>query len=158
MVVDIALPFPFVVLPFVILFMPDAGNRETSSHVSYVTWDAGRYARTRLGRMRAMRLVQTAPDVQPEYLACRDFGHAWQPFTATWNAAERSYFVQLRCARCLTLRARVLDRFGQQISNRYEYAEGYLTKGLGRMTGAQRDALRLASVQRLMETRKDESA
>lgn len=98
------------------------------------------------------------PDIQPEHLACRDYGHAWQPFTAEWHRKQRAYFVQLRCARCGTVRARLLDRYGAQISNHYTYPDQYLVHGSGRLTGAQRDGIRLASVQRLLTAELSEEA
>lgn len=99
-------------------------------------------------RLRAVR--EATESIRTEHLACRDYGHAWQPFTAAWSASERAYYVQLRCGRCGTLRARLIDRRGGQVSNGYVYPEGYLVKGLGRLTGHDRDSVRLASVQRLL--------
>lgn len=99
-------------------------------------------------RLRAVK--QATAEIAPEHLACRDFGHAWAPFTASWSSAERAYFVQLRCGRCATLRARVIDRQGALVANHYTYADGYLVKGLGRLTGGDRDAVRLASIQQLL--------
>lgn len=97
------------------------------------------------------RVAKTLPDVRPEHLACRDYGHAWAPFTAAWNASERAYHVQLRCGRCGTVRTRTLDRYGSLVANHYTYADGYLVPGSGRFTGAQRDAIRLASIHRLID-------
>lgn len=103
-------------------------------------------------RRERLRAVQAATaEIRTEHLACRDYGHAWAPFTASWSGTERAYFVQLRCARCGTLRARVIDRRGAQVASHYVYADGYLVHGLGRLTGSDRDSVRLASVQRLIQ-------
>lgn len=85
-----------------------------------------------------------------EFLQCRDFNHSWRPFTAEWVADERSFRVQLRCARCKAKRIRYIGQNGQLISSHYEYVDGYLIKGLGRLTGTDRDYLRLQSVMRIL--------
>ena len=81
-----------------------------------------------------------------EHLQCRDFSHSWRSYTARWYAKERCYESILRCARCGTLRIRYLSKTGTQISSKYDYPEGYLLKGVGRLTGSDRDKIRLASV------------
>ena len=94
-----------------------------------------------------------------EHLQCRDFGHSWRPFTARWMAEDRCYESQLRCGRCGTLRVRRLSRTGSQIGSHYDYPEGYVTKGMGRLTGSDRDKIRLASLLRvLVEDTADEGA
>jgi hypothetical protein len=85
-----------------------------------------------------------------EHVQCRDFGHSWRPFTARWLAKFNSYESQLICARCNTVRTRFLSRTGEQLSGGYDYAEGYLVKGLGRLTGHDRDSIRLASIQAVL--------
>lgn len=99
------------------------------------------------------RLTDALRQMSTEHLACRDYGHNWTPFRAEWKPAERAYFTQLRCARCATIRERWLDRTGAQLSNHYTYADGYLVKGLGRLTGVDRDAVRLASIMALLPTK-----
>ena len=81
-----------------------------------------------------------------EFIQCRDFGHSWRPYSARWVPSDNCYESQLRCARCKTIRSRFLSRTGSQLSGNYDYPEGYLTKGLGRLTGTDRDMIRLASV------------
>jgi hypothetical protein len=103
-------------------------------------------------------LADTLHEMPVEHLACRDFGHSWQPFSAAWLAKERAYRTQLRCARCGTIRERWLDRYGAQVSSQYHYADGYLIHGLGRLTGHDRDAVRLASVQALIPAKRKAGA
>ena len=81
-----------------------------------------------------------------DHVQCRDFGHSWRPFSARWLPQENCYESQLRCARCSAIRTRWLSRTGTQLSGHYDYADGYLVKGLGRLTGSDRDHIRLASV------------
>jgi len=80
------------------------------------------------------------------HIQCRDFGHSWRPYTAKWNAKERAYETQLKCQRCTTLRQRWLSAKGEQLSGNYDYPDGYLVKGMGRLTGHDRDVIRLQSV------------
>jgi hypothetical protein len=57
---------------------------------------------------------------------------------------------KLRCARCKTRRVRHIGPAGQLVSSHYEYPEGYVIKGMGRLDGAARDQLRLESVLRVL--------
>jgi len=85
------------------------------------------------------------------FLQCRDFGHSWRPFTARWMPQDNCYESQLQCQRCKTVRTRFLSRRGEQLSGGYDYAEGYLVKGMGRLTGTDRDSIRLASIQAVLQ-------
>lgn len=93
-----------------------------------------------------------------DHLQCRDFGHSWRPFSARWMPRENYYESQLRCARCHTIRTRWLSRTGAQVGGSYDYAEGYQIKGLGRLTGTDRDHVRLASVLSVLVTDTAEEA
>ena len=99
-------------------------------------------------------------DHMPEnHLQCRDFGHSWRPYTATWDAPARCYVTQLRCSRCRTLRERIIGQNGQQLGSHYLYADGYLVEGMGRLGPADRNHLRLVSVLRvLIEDTAEENA
>ena len=84
-------------------------------------------------------------------LLCRDVGHYWRPFTASWEPASRSYYRVLRCGRCKTERHQLLDSRGHPVSGHYVYPEGYLAPaGMGRLVGDERDTLRLESLVRVM--------
>lgn len=80
------------------------------------------------------------------FLQCRDFGHSWRPFSANWSEQYQSYSSQLRCDRCTTVRTRWLTRTGAMMGGGYDYSEGYLVKGMGRLTGSDRDKVRLRSI------------
>ena len=82
------------------------------------------------------------------HLLCRDMGHAWRPRSAVWSQRERAYEVVRRCSRCHTERIMLLSDRGGVLESWYRYAEGYLVKGVGRIVGEQRDAVRLATVLR----------
>lgn len=83
-------------------------------------------------------------------LMCRDFGHSWRPYTAEWIPQHRHYVETLACTRCKTYRSRLLDEYGALLANRYTYADGYLVHGVGRLTGDDRNTLRLAGLQAVM--------
>lgn len=102
------------------------------------------------GRSPDFRADDTIKTMPNEHLQCRDFGHSWRPFTATWESSDRYYEVQLRCARCKTVRIRLVGQRGQLIRSRYDYADGYVVKGMGRLDGDERDMLRLESVLRIL--------
>lgn len=81
-------------------------------------------------------------------LECRDFGHSWRAYTASWLKSERCYESRIVCARCGTFRVRRLTTAGAVLSTHYAYPEGYLVKGLGRLVGDDRNVLRVESLLR----------
>lgn len=107
--------------------------------------------------MRAVKTPKPTTDVDfaiggmtDSQLLCRDFGHSWRPYTAEWIPQHRHYVETLACQRCKTLRSRLLDEYGALLVNRYTYADGYLIEGVGRLTGDDRNHLRLAGLQAVM--------
>lgn len=84
------------------------------------------------------------------HLQCRDFGHSWRPMAVERIPQRRQWLQALRCVRCRTVRQRLLDEYGHQLSAQYIYAKGYVVNGLGRLTGEDRDHLRLASLMALI--------
>jgi hypothetical protein len=90
-------------------------------------------------------------------LQCRDFGHAWRPYTARWDTDEKAYEQQIRCSRCKTVRKRLLTRTGAYARNpKYDYTPGYLFPGLGRLSKDDRNWVRLESVLRVLPDDADE--
>lgn len=96
------------------------------------------------------RFAAGLPDA---YLACRDLTHSWRPF----NAAKEPNGLWIRVLRCSVCKARKtqhLDSRGNVIGKSSPvYPDGYLAKGLGRIAGEGRGALRLESLNRLVEKR-----
>lgn len=96
--------------------------------------------------------VEKAVTAMPvEHVQCRDFGHNWQPHNAVWLDRDQCYQVDLRCSRCTTVRTRLLNRRGAQLDSHYNYPDGYTITGIGRLTGTDRDQIRLKSVLSLIE-------
>jgi hypothetical protein len=86
-----------------------------------------------------------------DHLLCRDFGHMWRPFQARYIPQRQHYEERLLCERCKTIRARLLTRTGAQLGNAYTYPDGYGLTGYGRLSGTDRDAVRWASLQTVMD-------
>jgi hypothetical protein len=85
-----------------------------------------------------------------EFIQCRDFGHLWRPRVATWIAEKDHYETELKCQRCKTVRLRYIGPRGELLKSGYDYSDGYVVKGMGRLDGEERDLLRLESVLRVL--------
>lgn len=93
-----------------------------------------------------------AQEMDDKYLLCRDMGHTWQPFTASFDTSMSCYLRVLRCRRCRTERHQSLSMRGAIIGSNYVYPEGYVApQGTGRIDSDGRSALRLVSVLRNVE-------
>lgn len=115
-------------------------------------------ARTRRPRLRVVRGTPAADAIgalSDAHLLCRDFGHTWKPWTAEWIPQRRQYVESLVCTRCTTVRRRLLDEYGAMLGNSYTYADGYQVHGVGRLSGDDRNDLRLAGLQAVMRATSD---
>lgn len=106
----------------------------------------------------AGEVEQWVAHLKQSWLLCRELGHTWKPFTARFVIEQRAYERSLRCSRCATERREVLDSSGHKVSSQYVHPDGYLHKGLGRITGEGRDALRLESLTRFIDQTSSKSA
>lgn len=75
----------------------------------------------------------------------------WLPFQARYIPQRKHYEERLMCDRCKTVRVRLLTNTGAQLANSYRYPDGYAMTGHGRLTGTDRDAVRWASLQTVMD-------
>jgi hypothetical protein len=109
-----------------------------------------RRRKTRARSEQALDSITAWTDELPDTLIlCRDLGHTWRPARA-W-LEDGGYGRVMRCARCRTERHQYLTMGGHVMSNRYDYADGYLApKGTGSFTPDDRDHLRLESIMRLI--------
>lgn len=89
-------------------------------------------------------------------LQCRMYGHEWQPSRAVYNRKGRFFYIERICLRCMpeeggfpTTKHEELSERGTVLASWYTYAEGYLTNGIGRITGDARDELRISTVERI---------
>ena len=95
-----------------------------------------------------LREVETfAKGLDEKFLLCRELGHTWRPWTAS-KFRDGGYERVLRCSRCLTRRFQEISSRGEILHSHYKHPEGYLHKGMGRITGAGRGVLRLESIKR----------
>jgi hypothetical protein len=99
----------------------------------------------------ADQVGQLAEEMKQALLNCHDYGHGWRP----WTAAEvhddllgHHWERTARCTSCRATRTQVLDTYGDVIQTRYTYPDGYVNKGLGRIAGEARAALRLVNTRR----------
>jgi hypothetical protein len=97
-------------------------------------------------RTRYASLDAALSDMTQSHIECRDYGHSWKRHNVTWSKPERSYVRILKCTRCRTLRHDLLNSDGDPLRSHYDYADHYLIGGLGRLTGSDRSALRLANL------------
>lgn len=88
-------------------------------------------------------------DVREEHLECRDYMHSWKPYTAKEVKKGRVVERVLRCERCKTLKKQTLairrDRAFLSTGS-YQYAEGYLIKGMGHVTQEDKAKLRFRTI------------
>lgn len=96
-----------------------------------------------------------AKDLEADWLFCRTYQHNWKPWSAHWSDHEGCYQVTIRCNRCSTKRVQTMSDKGAVLTSHYEYPEGYLAAGIGRIAGEGRDALRLESVTRVVAHQND---
>lgn len=92
-------------------------------------------------------VVDFAEGLPDTFLECRELGHLWRPWYAGLNEYG-SYDRILRCTRCYTKRVQVISARGVVVKNSYIHPEGYLHKGMGRIAGDARGAMRLVSLKR----------
>lgn len=85
-----------------------------------------------------------ATHLPENYLLCREMGHNWRPYAASWEGDH--YERVIRCSRCKTERVQALSSTGSVLSSHYVYVDGYQHQGLGRISGTGRDRLRLESM------------
>lgn len=93
---------------------------------------------------------QFARELPAEFIGCRARQHLWEPATATWDREARAYDIGERCARCASTRRQLISQRGEVLRSVIDYAEGYLAKGIGRIVGDAKDAVRLEMVTRMV--------
>lgn len=107
-----------------------------------------------MARRTALRVVTSAEDfansLESNMLHCRELGHSWDDYTASYDNKTRTYDRTLICSSCGTKRHQILDSTGEVIKNGYDYVLGYLAKGHLDHVGHKvpRSTFRLAALQR----------
>jgi hypothetical protein len=91
-------------------------------------------------------------DVPEQFLWCRDVMHSWDAYNArvSRNKITRRNEIHqvLLCARCGTLKTRIMTTSGDLLRNSYSYPDGYLLKDHGPMTPADRATIRRINYQK----------
>jgi hypothetical protein len=96
-----------------------------------------------------------AEGMESDQLHCRELGHSWAGYTASWDSQAKVYDRTLVCSSCGCQRHQILDSEGYIVKNGgYHYPEGYLAKGVIGYVGGQvpRNIFRLAALQRTTTT------
>jgi hypothetical protein len=102
--------------------------------------------------MARKEVVDWAGKLRGSFLACRDMGHVWHPFTARYVDADRVYLRTLRCNRCKTERVQELSMTGLIFRSWYKYPDGYAAPdGTGHLLAEDRGSLRAESIVRYIE-------
>jgi hypothetical protein len=114
--------------------------------------------RRQLDEADANEVEQWAANLKQSWLLCRELGHTWKPHAARYVAEQHVYERSLRCTRCFTERRQLLSGHGHVVSSQYVHPDGYLHKGLGRISGEGRDVLRLESLTRFIAASSAKSA
>jgi hypothetical protein len=92
-------------------------------------------------------LAAAVSAMSDEMVECRDIQHSYRKWSLRWVPKDKEYESKLKCIRCGSIRVRRINgSTGALVSSSYEYAEGYLVKGLGRLTGSDRGFIRLQSM------------
>jgi hypothetical protein len=103
-----------------------------------------------------------AINVPEEFLWCRDFMHAWDPydFHVRRNAVTRRNELNevVRCVRCGTIKTRIMASNGDILRNSYQYPDGYQLKEQGLMTPADRATIRRTNYQRHVNAEREDDA
>lgn len=102
--------------------------------------------------------AQWADELPDEMLHCRELGHSWSSYTASYDKKSRCYTRILICTTCDTERRQVLDSRGEVVKNSYTYVEGYLAKGVVNDEGnarVPRAVFRITALQRSFNPRKE---
>ena len=100
----------------------------------------------------ARDVAQVAEQWTDDQITCRDLGHVWQLMDAVHVARLKYFRVSHVCPRCEMVRIREMSESGHVYAQTYQYPDGYLVEGLGRIAGDAKDAIRVASIRRYAVT------
>jgi hypothetical protein len=104
--------------------------------------------------MAAEKELKTIDDIRDEFLLCRDLGHAWAPHDVKISRKYGEIHRILQCRSCPTQRTQILSMDGEIKRSRYEYPEGYVLKGVGYLSVADRAHVRVISTNHMRATGK----
>lgn len=102
-----------------------------------------------MSKSEAISVDTFAAGLGERVLHCRELGHVWRPLSVGWDQSAKAYDRRLRCSSCRTVRVQVITGTGGIVSNRYEYADGYLAKGVEVGRG-NRDVFRAEALSRFL--------
>lgn len=93
--------------------------------------------------------AKQARSLSDEHLTCRAGNHAW---AASYAERVRGGYNRTEKCRndCGCERYQELDRWGLVIKSNIRYPKGYLLKGIGRLTGMAKGAVRVEAIERVI--------
>jgi hypothetical protein len=88
-------------------------------------------------------------NLSDEHITCRAGNHSWRPRNASRirGGYKRLEFCGNKCG---CERYQELDRWGQVLRTNIRYPKGYLLKGIGRLTGMAKGAVRVEAIERII--------
>lgn len=95
-----------------------------------------------------------ASEWNTKQLNCRTYGHHWTPLRAHHYTRERYIRVEHLCDSCHSERVTEMSERGHVFASWINYAEGYLSQGIGRIVGDAKDLVRLTAVTRMFSVEK----
>lgn len=99
----------------------------------------------RVSRRKLSDIEQAVVGMSANFVHCRDWNHNWGPHRV--DRIRGGWERTLRCKECGSLRRQLLDSDFNYITRpRTYYAEGYLLKGLGRLSAADKAFVRRESI------------
>ena len=88
----------------------------------------------------------------PSFLECRTLGHTWQSYTAREGEGKRGEIrVVVYCPRCTSKKFMDIGPRGNIVRQWIDYPDGYLSEGLGRIVGDERNVLRMEMIHRVYQ-------
>lgn len=103
-----------------------------------------------MNRSKRNAVSSFAAELPDAYLQCRDYGHSWSAYTASWIASSREWNRVLVCGRCQGQRVEYLSgATAVKLRRHYVMPEDYAApRGLGQLDSEGRALLRLTLLNR----------
>lgn len=105
---------------------------------------------TKVAKIATPRQVRAQiQDMEEAFVTCKAYGHNWNPLTV--QKIGGVYTQTLKCSRCTSECTQDINRRGQLMSSRrYNYVDGFLFKGLGRVMGDARGVIRVTALDNML--------
>lgn len=93
---------------------------------------------------------KTIDDILDQFLACRDYGHAWRAHDVKIDRKYKEIHRVFSCLHdCGTQRTQVLSPSGLIVRSFYSYPDDYLLPGVGRLSINDRARIRVMGTEHM---------